>query len=86
MGASRGSEVVQLAQFQLIWNTNTHHVQANDLTVRLLDLSQLHQEVPETGLCDNGVGRKDPHAVQLGRWVCLGRQMAANDLIFCKTT
>jgi len=64
----------------------THHVDADNLSIGLLDLSQLHQEVPETGLCNNGVGRKYSHSVKLGRWVCLSWQMAANDLVFCKTT
>lgn len=67
-------------------NQSTYHVQADDFTVRLLDLSELHQEVPETRLRNHGVWRKDPHSVQLGRWVCLGGQMAANDLVFCETT
>jgi hypothetical protein len=65
---------------------NTYHIQANDLAVRLLDLSELHQEVPETRLCNHGVWCKDSHPVQLWRWVCLGGQMAANDLVFCETT
>jgi hypothetical protein len=64
----------------------THHVQRNDFTVRLFDLSELHQEVPETRLCNHGVWRKDSHSVQLWRWVCLGGQVAADDLVFRKTT
>ena len=64
----------------------TYHVQANDLAVRLLDLSELHQEVPEAGLGDDLIGGEDPHAVQLGGRVGLGRQMAPNDLVFLKTT
>ena len=65
---------------------NTYDVDADDLSVRLLDLSELHQEVPETRLCNHGVGRKDSHSVQLGSWVGICRQMAANDLVFRKTT
>ena len=61
-------------------------VQAHDLTVGLLDLLQLHQEVPEAGLGDDIIGGEDAHAVQLGGGVGLGRQMAANDLVFLKTT
>ena len=64
----------------------TYRVQADDLTVGLLDLPQLHQEVPEAGLGDDLIGGKNPHAVQLGGRVGLGRQMAPNDLVFLKTT
>jgi hypothetical protein len=64
----------------------THHIQADDLSVRLLDLSELHQEVPETRLCNHSVWCKDSHPVQLWCWVCLRRQMAADDLVFCETT
>lgn len=64
----------------------THHVQGYDLAVRLLDFSQLHQEVPETRLRNHGVWRKDSHSVQLWCWICLTWQMAANDLVFRKTT
>ena len=64
----------------------TYNVQADDLSVRLLDLAELHQEVPETRLCNHGVGCKNSHAVQLWCRVCLRGQMAANDLVFRKTT
>lgn len=40
------------------------------------------QEVPETGLGDDLIGRKDAHAEDLGRGVLLGWQMAADDLVF----
>lgn len=84
-------------RFSLIWwlirtlykqtyLTATYHVQADDLSVGLLDLAELHQEVPKTRLCDNSVGCKDSHPVQLWRGVGLGWQMAANDLVFRKTT
>ena len=65
---------------------STYHVQADDLSVRLLNLSQLHQEIPETRLCNHSVGCKYSHPVQLWRGVCLRWQMAANDLVFCETT
>lgn len=64
----------------------TYDVKGNDLSVGLLDLAELHQEVPEAGLGNHSVWRKNAHAVQLWRWVCLGWQMAANDLILCETT
>lgn len=61
-------------------------VKTDDLTVGLLDLLQLGEEVPETGLGDDLVGSENSHAVELGGGVGLGRQMAANDLVFLKTT
>jgi hypothetical protein len=84
MDASRGSGIIRIC---LCFGSNdTHHIQADDLSVRLLDLSQLHQKVPETRLCDDGVWCKYSHSVQLWCWVCLSWQMAANDLVFCETT
>jgi len=41
-------------------------VDGNDLTVRLLDLPQLAEKVPEPRLGDDLVGRKDTHTVDLG--------------------
>lgn len=64
---------------------DTYHVQADDLTVGLLDLTELGQEVPEPRLGHNSVGRKDAHAVQLGRGVCLGGQMTPDDLVLGET-
>jgi hypothetical protein len=64
----------------------TYLVKADDFTVGLLDLSQLHQEVPESRLCNHGVWCKYAHPVQLWGWVRLGGQVAANDLVFCETT
>lgn len=61
-------------------------VQADDLTVGLLDLLQLGKEVPEARLGNDLIGSEDSHAVQLGGRVGLGRQMATNDLVFLKTT
>ena len=46
-------------RFQL--QLSTYHVQANDLTVGLLQLAELGHEVPEAGLGDNSVGRENPH-------------------------
>lgn len=61
-------------------------VHGDDLTIGLLDLLELHQEVPETGLGNDLIGGKDAHAVELGGGVALGGQMAANDLVLLKTT
>ena len=66
--------------------SRTYLVQADDLTVGLLDLLQLHQEVPEARLGDDIIGGEDAHAVQLGGGVGLGGQVAANDLVLLKTT
>ena len=49
----------------------THLVYGDDLAVRLLDLSELAQEVPESRLGNNLVGRKYAHAVNLGGGVGL---------------
>lgn len=40
------------------------------------------QEVPEAGLCDNIVDRKDTHAVDLGSRLRLGGEMTPNNLVF----
>ena len=58
------------------------HVHANDLAVRLLNLLELAQEVPETRLRDDVVRREDTHAVELRRGVGLSGQVAAHDLVF----
>ena len=63
----------------------TYHVEADDLTVGLLDLTELGQEVPEPRLSDDGVGRKDAHAVQLGRGVGLGGQVTPDNLVLLET-
>jgi len=61
-------------------------VQSDDLAIRLLDLAQLGQEVPEPGLGDYVVRGEDAHPVQLGGLVGLSGQMAADDLVFLKAT
>ena len=57
-------------------------VDRDDLAVRLLDLLQLTEKVPEAGLCDDGVGGKDAHLVQLGLTLVLGGELAADHLVF----
>jgi hypothetical protein len=64
----------------------THLVQGDDLAVRLLDLAELAEEVPEPRLGDNIVGRKDTHAVDLWGGVGLAREVAADDLVFLEAT
>jgi len=61
-------------------------VQADDLTVGLLDLAELGQEVPETALGNDIVGSKDAHAVELRARVRIGRQVASDDLVFLQAT
>lgn len=61
-------------------------VQADDLAVGLLDLLELHQEVPEAGLGDDLIGGEDPHAVQLRGRVRLRGQVAPDDLVLLKAT
>ena len=61
-------------------------VQRHNLAVGLLHFSQLHEEVPEAGLGDHGVGCEDTHAVQFGGRVGIRWQVAPDDLVFLKTT
>lgn len=61
-------------------------VDGDDLAVRLLDLSQLRQEVPESALGDDLVGGEDAHAVELGGGVGVGGEETSHDLVFLKAT
>jgi len=61
-------------------------VERHDLTGALLDLPQLLQEVPETGLSDNLVGGEEAHAVELWGGFRLRWEAAANDLVLMKAT
>lgn len=65
---------------------STHLVQGDDLAVRLLDLAELAEEVPEPRLGDNVVGRKNAHAVDLGGGVGLAGEVAADDLVFLEAS
>jgi hypothetical protein len=64
----------------------THLVERHDLTSRLLDLAELLQKVPETGLGNNGVVGEEAHPVELGGGLSLGRQLAADDLVLVEAT
>jgi hypothetical protein len=64
----------------------TDLVEADDLTVGLLDLPQAGEEVPETALSNNRVGRKNAHTVELGSRLGVSGQMAPNDLVFLQAT
>jgi len=61
-------------------------VQGDDLAVGLLDLAQLHEEVPEAGLGNHGVGCEDSHAVEFRGRVGVCRKVAPDDLVFLKAT
>ena len=60
----------------------THDVDSDNLTVGLLDLLQLPQKVPEPRLGDDLVGGKDPHPVELGGGLGLGREGSTEDRVF----
>lgn len=45
-------------------------------------VSSAPEEVPETGFCDNFIGREDAHAVDFGGWLTIRGQVAAHDLVF----
>lgn len=54
----------------------------HDLTGGLLELLQLTQEIPETGLGDDVVGSEDSHLVERSGRLLLGGQLAPDDFIF----
>ena len=62
------------------------HIQGNDLAVGLLDFAQFHEEVPEAGFGDDGVGCEDAHAVEFGGRVGVGGEVSADDLVFVEAT
>jgi hypothetical protein len=61
-------------------------VDAHNLTVCLLDLAELGEEIPESGFGNDIVGCENTHAVELGSWVGLTWEVAADDLIFLDAT
>lgn len=67
-------------------SATTHLVQGDDLAVRLLDLAELAEEVPEPRLGNDIVGRKNAHAVDLGGGVGLAGEVAADDLVFLEAS
>jgi len=64
----------------------TYHIEGHNFTIGLLDLAEPGDEVPETRLGDNVVGRKYAHAVELRGGVGVRRKVTANDLVFLETT
>lgn len=63
----------------------TYLVKADNLAIRLLDLAELHEEVPESGLGNDRVRGEDSHAVELWGGVGLGGQVTPDNLIFVET-
>jgi hypothetical protein len=61
-------------------------IEGHNLASGFLDFSQLLEEIPESGLGNDGVGCENTHAVEFGGWVVVSWQMAANDLVFLETT
>jgi hypothetical protein len=61
--------------------SGTYHVQADDLSICLLDLAELHEEVPESRLGYDGVRGEDSHAVEFGGRVCIGGEVATDYLV-----
>lgn len=57
-------------------------LEGHDLAGRLLELVQLTQEVPETGLGHNVIRGEDPHFVHSRVGLLVGGQLAANHLEF----
>ena len=62
------------------------HVERNNFAIRLLDLSEFHEEVPEAGFRDYSVGSEDAHAVEFRGRVGVCGEVAADDLVFVKAT
>jgi hypothetical protein len=60
----------------------TYDIQTDDLSVRLLDLAEFHEEVPEARFGDYCVGREDSHAVEFWCRVGFGGEVAADNLVF----
>jgi hypothetical protein len=63
----------------------TYHIEADNLTIRLLDFAEFGQEIPESRLGNNGVRSEDAHAIQFWRWVHVYGQMAPDDLVLVET-
>lgn len=59
----------------------TYDIEANKFSCSFLDLAKFAQEIPEARLGNDIIWRKDAHAVELGLWLLLGWQLAANNLV-----
>jgi hypothetical protein len=59
-----------------------HTLDGHNFAGGLLEFAQLTQEIPETGLGNDLVGRKDVHFEEGRRWLLFGGQFTANHLVF----
>lgn len=64
----------------------TYGVAGDNLAGGLLHLAETAKEVPEAGLSNDRIGRKDAHAVEGRSRVGLGGQVAPDDLVLLETT
>jgi hypothetical protein len=80
--SSAGDSLLDISNLTCRGHLGTHDVDSDNLTVGLLDLLQLPQKVPEPRLGDDLVGGKDPHPVELGGGLGLGREGSAEDRVF----
>ena len=67
--------------FSSIKRACAYLVQADNLTIGLLDLLELGEEVPEARLGDDVVGGEDSHAIELRGGSRVGRQVPSDDLV-----
>jgi len=74
--AQPDAEVLDLHGRRLV-----HLLDGHDLAGGLLELLQLAQEVPETGLGHDVVGSEDAHLVERRLGLLLAGQLAAHDLV-----
>merc|ERR1711997_57290 len=68
-----------------LWPLLADLLDVDDLTVGLLDLLQLTQEVPEPGFGDNMVWSEDPHLVKWRLWSLGCRQVTADDHVLLES-
>lgn len=45
------------------YEKGTYHVKTDDLSIRLLDLSQFHEEIPKPRFGHDCIGGKDAHSI-----------------------
>lgn len=64
------------------WLVFRDDVQRNNFTRSLLNLVQLLQKVPVSGLSNNVVWCKNSHSVQLWFWNSFGRKSSTDNLVF----
>lgn len=77
--------VRNIRQSQSTVGLSTYHVETDYLSIRLLDLTELHQEVPESRFGNDRIGGEYEHAIELWGRVRLCWQMTPNDLVLDET-